>query len=92
MLFSKKTRCVFAKQLAKLFQKAKGCKIQSLSKKEYLDFSIMGIGTNILGYANKEVDNAVTNAVKNGNMSTLNCAEEVHLAERLVELHPWASS
>ena len=50
----------------------------------------MGIGTNILGYANKEVDNAVTNAVKNGNMSTLNCAEEVHLAERLVELHPWA--
>ena len=54
------------------FKKQKD-KIQSLSKKEYLDFSIMGIGTNILGYANKEVDNAVTNAVKNGNMSTLNC-------------------
>ena len=25
-----------------------------------------------------------------GNMSTLNCPEEVYLAERLVELHPWA--
>ena len=23
-------------------------------------------------------------------MSTFNCPEEVHLAERLVELHPWA--
>lgn len=25
-----------------------------------------------------------------GNMSTLNCPEEVYLAERLVEMHPWA--
>ena len=29
-------------------------------------------------------------AVDAGNMSTLNCPEEVYLAERLVELHPWA--
>ena len=28
--------------------------------------------------------------VRAGNMSTLNCPEEVHLAERLVQLHPWA--
>ena len=90
MLFSKRPDVFLPNNWPSYFKKAKGCKIQSLSKKEYLDFSIMGIGTNILGYANKEVDNAVTNAVKNGNMSTLNCAEEVHLAERLVELHPWA--
>src|SRR5207342_2924631 len=25
-----------------------------------------------------------------GNMSTLNCPEEVYLAEKLVEMHPWA--
>jgi len=36
------------------------------------------------------VDEAVVSAVRAGNMSTLNCAEEVYLAERLVELHPWA--
>ena len=30
------------------------------------------------------------NVVETGNMSTLNCPEEVHLAEKLVELHPWA--
>ena len=28
--------------------------------------------------------------IDNGNMSTFNCPEEVYLAEKLVELHPWA--
>jgi glutamate-1-semialdehyde 2,1-aminomutase len=28
--------------------------------------------------------------VQAGNMSTLNCPEEVYLAERLVQMHPWA--
>ena len=50
----------------------------------------MGIGTNILGYGNEEVDNAVRLTVSKGNMSTLNCPEEVYLAEKLIEMHPWA--
>ena len=50
----------------------------------------MGIGTNILGYGDHQVDAAVLEAIKNGNMSTLNCNEEVILAEKLVEMHPWA--
>jgi glutamate-1-semialdehyde 2,1-aminomutase len=37
-----------------------------------------------------EVDEGVQRTVAAGNMSTLNCSEEVYLAERLVELHPWA--
>ena len=49
-----------------------------------------GIGTNILGYGNDEVDDAVRGTVDAGNMSTLNCPEEVYLAEKLVEMHPWA--
>ena len=52
--------------------------------------STMGVGTNILGYCNEEVDNAVQKAISHGNMSSLNCEEEVILAERLVELHPWS--
>jgi len=32
----------------------------------------------------------VFKAIKDGNMSTLNCPEEVYLAEKLIELHPWA--
>jgi glutamate-1-semialdehyde 2,1-aminomutase len=50
----------------------------------------MGIGTNTLGYGHPEIDAAVRATIDAGNMSTLNCPEEVYLAERLVELHPWA--
>ena len=50
----------------------------------------MGVGTNILGYSNSSVDNAVKNVIKNGNMSTLNCKEEVQLAEKLIHIHPWS--
>ena len=52
--------------------------------------SIMGIGTNLLGYWHPEVDAAVASTVASGNMSTLNSPEEVWLAERLVDMHPWA--
>ena len=38
--------------------------------------SIMGIGTNVLGYGHPEVDSAVAATVASGNMSTLNCPEE----------------
>ena len=51
----------------------------------------MGIGTNILGYANTDVDNAVSKRLYKANMTTLNCAEEVELAEKLIKIHPWAS-
>ena len=46
--------------------------------------SLMGIGTNTLGYGHPEVDEAVRQTIAAGNMSTLNCPEEVYLAERLV--------
>ena len=55
-----------------------------------LDYHLMGVGTNLLGYSHPEIDNAVIQVVKNGNMSTLNAPEEVTLAERLIQLDPWA--
>ena len=61
-----------------------------LDNKKYIDMSLMGVGTNILGYSNYKVDNAVKKIIKLGNMSTLNCFEEVKLAEKLVEMHPWS--
>ena len=72
------------------FSKAKGCKVWDLDDNEYIDMSIMGIGTNILGYGHPEVDEAVQRTIRDGNMSTLNCPEEVYLSEKLIELHPWA--
>ena len=49
----------------------------------------MSVGTNTLGYSNKYVDREVMKIVKQGNISTLNCPEEV-LAKKLINLHPWA--
>jgi len=72
------------------YAKAKGCEVWDLDDKKYKDFSYMGIGANILGYADEDVNNAVKNAVDDSNMCTLNAPEEVELAEKLCEIHPWA--
>lgn len=90
MLLSKRAEMFLPNAWPAYYSKAKGCRVWDLDGKEYVDMSIMGIGTNTLGYGHPEVDEAVLSAVAMGNMSTLNCPEEVYLAERLVELHPWA--
>ncbi len=90
MLLSKRPEMFLPEKWPSYFSKSKGCKVWDLDGKEYIDMSIMGIGTNTLGYGHPEVDEAVIKTVKDGNMSTLNCPEEVYLAERLVEIHPWA--
>jgi glutamate-1-semialdehyde aminotransferase len=90
MLLSKRPEMFLPDQWPSYFSKAKGCKVWDLDGKEYLDMSIMGIGTNTLGYGNEEVDSAVIETVKSGNMSTLNCPEEVYLAEKLIAMNPWA--
>lgn len=90
MLLSKRPEMFLPDQWPSYFSKAKGCKVWDLDGKELIDMSIMGIGTNTLGYGNEEVDAAVMETVKQGNMSTLNCPEEVYLAEKLIEINPWA--
>jgi glutamate-1-semialdehyde 2,1-aminomutase len=90
MLLSKRPEMFLPENWPAYFSKSKGCKVWDLDGKEYIDMSIMGIGTNTLGYGHPEVDEAVIKTVKDGNMSTLNCPEEVYLAEKLVEIHPWA--
>ena len=90
MLLSKRPEMFLPNYWPAYFSKAKDCRVWDLDGREYVDMSIMGIGTNILGYGHPEVDEAVRNSVDAGNMSTLNCPEEVYLAERLVELHPWS--
>ncbi len=71
------------------YRNAKGCLIWDLDGTQYLDMSIMGIGTNSLGYANDLIDGAVIEAIRNSNMSTFNAPEQVYLAEKLIEIHPW---
>ena len=90
MLLSKRAEMFLPEQWPAYFTRAKGCKVWDMDNNEYTDMLLMGIGTNTLGYGHPEVDEAVQKTVCDGNMSTLNCPEEVYLAEKLVELHPWA--
>ncbi|WP_291420059.1 aminotransferase class III-fold pyridoxal phosphate-dependent enzyme [Devosia sp.] len=90
MLLSKRPEMFLPEQWPAYFSKAKGCRIWDLDGRELIDMTIMGVGANTLGYGDERVDAAVVTTVVRGNMSTLNAPEEVELAERLVELHPWA--
>ncbi len=72
------------------FKEAKGCEIKALDGKKYIDMCMMGVGTNLLGYAYKPVDEAVKKSISQGNMSTFNPIEEVELSKELIKLNPWA--
>ena len=41
------------------YSRAEGCHLWDMDGKRYIDLSIMGIGTNILGYGNREIDSAI---------------------------------
>lgn len=90
MLLSKRAEMFLPDQWPAYYSKAKGCRVWDMDDNEYIDMCIMGIGTNTLGYGHPEVDAAVMDTITAGNMATLNCPEEVWLAEKLVEMHPWA--
>lgn len=90
MLLSKRAEMFLPEQWPAYFSKAKGCKVWDMDGNVYTDMFIMGIGTNILGYGNQEVDDAVRSTVDAGNMSTFNCPEELYLVEKLIAMHPWA--
>lgn len=89
-LFSKRPELFLPDQWPVYYRKAAGIEVWDLDDNQYLDFSVVAIGTCVLGAADEEVNRAVIQAVQNGSMSTLNPPDEVELAELLVELHPWA--
>ena len=90
-LLSKRREMFAPEQWPAFFESAKGIVVTDIEGREYRDFSHFGVGTNTLGYGNTNVDSAVLDCIKKGNMSTLNPAEEVYLAERLVKMHPWSA-
>ena len=90
MLLSKRPELFLPNKWPAYYSKSEGCHVWDLDKKKYIDISLMGVGTNTLGYANSKVDNAVRKVLSAGNLTTLNCPEEVQLSEKLLDLHPWA--
>lgn len=89
-LLSKRSEMFLPNLWPSYYKKAKGIEIIDLDDNHFIDMSIMGIGSCILGYADKDVDSAVVKAITNGSMSTLNSPEEIELANILCEIHPWA--
>ena len=77
MLYSKRAENFLPGIWPSYYKKAKGCYIWTLENKRLLDLSLMGCGTNTLGYSVKKIDNAVIRRIKKSNMSSLNCTEEV---------------
>ena len=72
------------------YQKAIGAEIWDLDGNRYIDFTVNGVGSCLLGYADPDVNSAVKAVIDTGSMATLNGPEEVELADLLCKLHPWA--
>lgn len=91
-LLSKRSEMFLPDNWPSYFKKAKGVEIWDLDGNSFIDMSVMSVGACTLGYADKDVDEAVKNVINEGSISTLNCPEEVELAELLIKLHPWSES
>ena len=91
-LLSKRSEMFLPDHWPSYYKKAKGVHIWDLDDNKFIDMTIMGVGACTLGYADPDVDKAVIKAIGEGSMTTLNCPEEIELAELLIELHPWAES
>ena len=91
MLYSKNPDRFLPKFWPTYYSKAKGCYIWDLDNTRYTDFSIMSVGTNILGYANNQVNDYVIKQIKKSNISTLNSKLDLILAKELLKIDKWAS-
>ncbi len=89
MLLSKRPEMFLPDKWPTYYSKSKDCYVWSLDNKKFCDLSTMSVGTNILGYSNKKINKAVIKSIDRGNMSSLNCPEEVELADKLISMHPW---
>ncbi len=89
MLLSKRPEMFLPELWPAYFLKAQGINVWDLNKIKYTDM-ICAVGQSILGYSNKKLNSKIIKIIKMGNMTTLNCPEEVELTKKLLSLHPWA--
>ena len=89
-LLSKRSEMFSPSKWPGFFSYAKGIVVEDLDENKYKDFSHFSVGTCTLGYSNELINNPVKDIIDKGTMSTLNCPEEVLLAEKLISMHHWA--
>lgn len=89
-LLSKRPELFVPEQWPTYARRASGCRIWDPDGREFVDMTTTGIGACLLGYADPDVNEAAKRAIDRGSLTSLNAPDEVELAERLVDLHPWA--
>jgi len=89
-LFSKRSELYLPYKWPAYFTRAKRINVWDLKGNKYLDM-FCAVGTSVLGYSNAKVNKSVLKNIYKGNMTTLNCPEEVSLAKQIIKQHPWAS-
>ncbi|NQU09687.1 aminotransferase class III-fold pyridoxal phosphate-dependent enzyme [bacterium] len=89
-LLSKRPEMFAPDQWPAYFREARGCEVIDLSGRRYIDMSINGILSCLLGFADPDVNAAVIRRVELGSMRTQQTVDEVDLAKLLLEIHPWA--
>ena len=89
-LFSKRSELHLPDKWPAYFVKAKDSSVWDLKGDKYFDV-FCAVGTSILGYSNLKINNSVSSMIKKGNMTSLNCPEEVYLSKKILKHHPWAS-
>lgn len=72
-------------------KKGQGCFVWDHDGKKYVDF-ITGLGTNLLGYANETVNEAVRAAIQDGNVLSLGSHHELETAELLKQHFPFVDA
>ena len=88
-LLSKRPQLWLPRKWPTHFISSKNITLIENKKKKYKDF-LFAVGTNVLGYSNTKVDRQVSKAISKGNMTSINAIEEYQLAEKLIQINPWA--
>ena len=89
-LLSKRPELFLLEGWPAYFDRAHGVEVWDLDGNRFIDMTIMGVGTCILGYADPDVNQAVKESIDKSTISTLNSPEEVELAELLLNINRWA--
>jgi glutamate-1-semialdehyde 2,1-aminomutase len=89
-LLSKRPEMFAPEQWPAYYREARGCEVIDLEGRKFLDFSLGGILSTILGAGDPDVNAAVIRRVSLGAMSTLQTHDEVQLAQELIAIHPWS--
>jgi len=86
-LFSKRSELHLPNKWPAYFDKAKEISLWDLKGNKYLDM-FCAVGTSVLGYSNNNIAKSIIRNIYKGNMTSLNCPEEVYLSKQIIKQHP----